>query len=529
MQKIKTLGWIQNKTLFALSLITVAFSQPDHPFFAWIATFLGYALFFIAIEEIASRKKRFQIGFIWYFMIQLIQLSWFASPYYHGTDIYYPYVGLALWLASQWGLVCLFFKKDAGYCRLLAVASLWVFLEYSRVFVFSGFPFNPIGQSLGFSIYSLQMASLIGILGMSFWVLITNLSLYRAINRISLHSIAIFFILFTAPYFFGSLNLTTHQHRAESSESIQVALVQTGLYAEEKNLFINRQSAFLSCEKQWENIIDLLLEKIKTDVDLIVMPEATVSAELYEKQVRVSNAHRISLDKTKSFSSAELAQALSNHFKSDVIIGALYTNQNKDLSYNSAAHFSKNSKCCQLYHKQILVPLSEYLPLSFIESILSKHGIDSFFTPGFESNVFYGRKIFAPTICYEECFSHILRSARQRGAEMFVNLSNDVWFPHTRLAKEHFYLGRLRAVENGVSLVRACNTGVTAAIDPFGKIIEKLEEKKDSSDWLKDVLVVKVPCYTYKTLFSRVGNTPVLFSSLCILSTFFMKRKKYRL
>ncbi len=117
------------------------------------------------------------------------------------------------------------------------------------------------------------------------------------------------------------------------------------------------------------------------------------------------------------------------------------------------------------------------------------------------------RKVFASkvplsaSICYEETFSHHMRQSRQKGASMFVNLTNDNWYPNSKLPQQHFDHARLRAVENGVPMVRACNTGVTAAIDSLGRIIGQITEETRAG-----VLVAKVPLYHYSTLYSFWGD-----------------------
>jgi apolipoprotein N-acyltransferase len=509
--------------------LIVAYSQPDHPLPALLATLIGYALFFYGIRSVSSPKKKFFIGVGWFLAIQLIQLKWIATPYYHGVDIYYAYLAIAVWLALQWGFLTLFFKQEMGYYRILAMASFWVLSEYSRLFVLCGFPFNPIGQSLTFASYPLQLAGVMGILGLSFWALASNLFIYKWWVEPSLRTASVALVCAITPYLFGSWNIHVHKEGVELSEPFRVALVQTGLYAEEKTEFQEDPDPYLTPVKQWKQIIGLLEKRVNEHVDLIVLPEATVPSELFERHIPTNTIEILPKTEHSFASNGEVAQAIANHFQSELILGALYSPPLKERSYNSAVHFSPHRKMCQMYHKRVLVPLSEYLPFSFIRSMVAKHGIESFFTPGVESNLFYGKRVLSASICYEECFSHIVREGRVRGANFLVNLSNDVWFPHSRLSKEHFHLGRLRAVENGAPLVRACNTGITVGVDSLGRIIGKLEEKKDSAHWLQDVLYIDIPSYSYKTLFSRTGNSPVLAFSFFTLSTFLILRKKYRL
>ena len=101
-------------------------------------------------------------------------------------------------------------------------------------------------------------------------------------------------------------------------------------------------------------------------------------------------------------------------------------------------------------------------------------------------------------------------------AKLLVNISNDGWFPHSRLAVEHANLGRVRAVENGVCVVRACNTGVTEMIDPFGNILGVIDSDKGC-------LQMKLTCYSYPTIYTKCG--PWLMGFLC--ASCLLKRKSY--
>ena len=105
----------------------------------------------------------------------------------------------------------------------------------------------------------------------------------------------------------------------------------------------------------------------------------------------------------------------------------------------------------------------------------------------------------------------MIREGRKKGALLFVNISNDGWFPQSRLALEHFNLSRVRAVENGVFVLRSCNTGITAIVDPFGKIVASLRERDTKNQLLSEVQVAKLSCFSRATGFAKYGNSPLIF------------------
>jgi len=167
--------------------------------------------------------------------------------------------------------------------------------------------------------------------------------------------------------------------------------------------------------------------------------------------------------------------------------------------------------------------MAEYQPFGISKSFLTKYGIASFFTPGNGAKVFIGKVPFSVSICYEEGYAHLIQEGRREGAELLINVSNDGWFPNSRLPEEHFNLGRVRAVENGVFVLRACNTGVTAAVDPFGRILSLMKEDDGAG-----VQAITINQFSYPTIFSVCGNGLIL--TVCFLSmsvNFLIKRKGF--
>jgi apolipoprotein N-acyltransferase len=105
-----------------------------------------------------------------------------------------------------------------------------------------------------------------------------------------------------------------------------------------------------------------------------------------------------------------------------------------------------------------------------------------------------------------------MREGRRKGAAVFVNLTNDNWYPSSRLTQQHFYHGRLRAVENGIPLLRACNTGITAAVDPFGRSIATLGLGEGAG-----ILSTKVNLTEHQTLYTFWGDAGILGLSILFL------------
>jgi apolipoprotein N-acyltransferase len=153
-----------------------------------------------------------------------------------------------------------------------------------------------------------------------------------------------------------------------------------------------------------------------------------------------------------------------------------------------------------------LVPFGEYVP---IESVLTLGGRYSArvveavgaFTPGTEYAIgdVDGRR-FGVSICYEAIFPDLLREFTVRGADLLVNITNDGWYGRTSAPHQHFAMAVFRAVENGKYLVRAANTGITAVVDPRGRVLERTELFE------RRAIVREVPIVPGLTFYARRGD-----------------------
>lgn len=552
---------MKNIISFLLSLAIVGFGQSA---FCWwcglLAACFGFALFWHSILDWASGKQRFWIGTAWFTGVQLIQLDWLVShPYLY---IYPVYFLLAFGIGAQFGLLTWLItpQRIGKLHQLLALSGVWVILEWLRIFFFSGFPWNPVGMSLAANVYSLQMASLWGVYGLSFWVIFTNLLFLQALQHITfaLRHALLLLTAFFLPYFYGAIQLKWHLPvmQMASNDKITALLVQTAFPAEEAIAFSSRQAMLDFVTEEWQRILKLLQKHQNEKVDLIALPEYVVPFGTYYPVFRyefVRNAFEdtFGTEKAKQLPNLEAhlaykldtktgpiwmvnnafwAQAISKLFQADVVIGLedreTLTN-NKEACYSSAFHFHPNGQCVERYEKQVLVPMGEYIPFSFCRALAAKYGVTGSFTPGQEAKIFSCGKIpLGVSICYEEIYGHLMKSNRRKGAQMLVNISNDGWYPNSRLPRQHFEHARLRTVEMGVPMVRACNTGLTGACDSLGRTVAILGEYSENPESIAEAFLVQVPRYHFRTLYTYVGDWMVLgMSAFFMLFSFFIKKQ----
>lgn len=547
---------------FASSFFLVAFGQPSwSPWLAPLAAVCGFALFWQSLVTIKTNLGRFALGSLWFTAVQLVQLSWMTSIEFQGVYILFVFFFLASWLGVQFGLLSLLIPKEGIIkpIRMLAIASLWALFEWSRFYFLCGFSWNPSGLALTANLWSLQMASLGGVLGLSFWVMLVNGASFNLLCDIrtrklpALKPALIWGALAAFPYIFGIGHLTYQDRRFAAhppKEKLMVAMVQTGLLPPEKLVLPDRLHTFVSPWEQWGRILSFLKPLKGTPLDLIVFPEValpfqcdrTIYAQESVAKVLVEElgkdvlallpplhapyAEKRRVDKKEQWmvSNSYWAQTLSNYFHAEVVIGLEDEERVSKKSYNAAFHFSPKDSTIRRYEKQVLLPLAEYLPMKWFLPFVEKYGIRDVFTKGTGTKVIKGIIPLSISICYEETFPDLIREGRLLGAELLVNVTNDNWYPSSRLPRQHYDLGRLRAVENGMPLLRACNTGITAAIDSLGRPICMMGELDEKNEYLSGALVASLPLYHYETFYTRWGDGGMVGLSLILLGVFWRRR-----
>lgn len=541
--------------LFVLSFGLVAFGQPAWSHLLAILTaFCGYALFWKCLLNFDSRKKRFFLATVWFLGVQAIQFSWFANLEYHGTYILFIYVAVILWLGVQFGLLSLLFpvNKPLRLPRIGAIAAIWVFMEWSRLFVLCGFSWNHTGLALSANVYSSQLASIGGVFFLSFWVMFVNLLAVRALHfSKQKKAFAAWFGCGLLPYLLGAGKIHFQEDTA-GYKRLDIALVQTGIRPDQKIPLLDRLEEFISPFDQWREVFHSLKSHDVETFDLIVLPEAAVPFSAYYAVYPYKTVHQL-IERDLGIQEPELrkylmqpfatqlmlsgqlewvvtnaffAQILADYYSAEVIVGFDHTEVKTGKNYNAAFHFAPNQFSIQSYGKRVLLPLAEYLPYEFLRPLVSKYGISEFFTQGKEAEVFQGKVPISVSICYDECFGHLVREGKLQGAKMLVNVTNDDWFPLSRLSKQHFGQGRMRAIENGLPVVRSCNTGGTAVIDSHGRVVDQFQDQYGAINWQKGALFTTLDVKTHPTLYSFWGNYFILSLSLTLLAIFALDEKK---
>ena len=210
--------------------------------------------------------------------------------------------------------------------------------------------------------------------------------------------------------------------------------------------------------------------------------------------------------------------------ESEILIGNITFQDGK--FRNSALLIDQGKKIRDIYHKVHLVPFGEYMPfqgflskLPFMKIVTGDIGFDR----GEEIKSIYTKVGNARiAICYEIIFPEEINPNNEK-LDLIINITNDAWFGDSSGPFQHFNSSRFRAVEQGLPVFRSANTGISAIIDPYGRIIDKIGLGKKGS------IFSPLPKKTIETYYSKVGD--FLFFGVLVLSLLIMiflkKKKKY--
>jgi apolipoprotein N-acyltransferase len=399
-----------------------------------------------------------------------------------------PIIGLAGYLGLYVGGVTaatswLARRLGPGWA-LAAVPFLWVAAEWVRGHLLSGFPWGLLGYSQYRQLALIQVGEWTGVYGVSFLVALVNAALtaWLALGwRRSLPALlgAGALVLLTA-------GVGWQRAKIEEDPALLVAIVQPSIEQATKwNPDVQAQT--LAVYRA------LTLQTAGSAPTVVVWPETAIPAILRRDPAMLEQLRR-----------------LSGEIGTPLVIGTVDDRREAggNRYFNSAVLLSKEGIQAS-YDKIHLVPFGEYIPLRWLIGFVQQWAeFISDFSVGTRETVFpLGGASFGVVICYEGIFPELFRGFVARGARWMVNMTNDAWFGRTSGPWQHLAMLPFRAVEHRVSIARAANTGVSAFVEPNGRIRAVLPLFE------RGVLTARVPLRRSATFYTRVGD---LFAYLCL-------------
>ncbi len=476
-------------------LLVLSFPSPDMGAVAFVA--LVPLLLAIRGETPA---RAFCWGTLAGLLFYLGSISWVTRTMttYGGLSVPLSAVillALACYLALYAGLFCCgtaLVARAAWPIGLLAPPALWVGVEYLRSYALTGFPWALLGYTQYRSDPLLPIASVAGVYGLSFLVVLVNVALADFASggsgrlRTMLLAGVVALALVWSPRLLSPLAAP-----ASPEQELGVVLVQ-GNVDQAVKWNSAMQAATIDLYRR------LSLEAAARAPGLIVWPETAVPFFLrYEPRLR----GRV-LDVAAETGSYLLVGSPDMEPSAGGPRGDRY--------YNSAFLVSPNREVMSKYDKIHMVPFGEYVPLKSILFFVQKlaYGIGDF-EGGRTYTIFQfpgGR--FGATICYEAIFPDQVRRYVKEGAEFLVNITNDAWFGRSAAPAQHLAMAALRAAENRRYLIRAANTGISAIVDPRGRIVQA------SGLFVPAVISGRIQLQRSETFYTRHGD---LFAWVCVV------------
>lgn len=442
-------------------MLTAAFPPGPFCLLAWVSL-----IPLLAAMQDQPPARCFRLGFIAGAAHFLSLMYWIivVLQSYGGLHIVLSFLvllALCSYLALYPAFFCLIYAlmRDSRFGVLLA-AGAWVGLEYIRGRLLTGLPWCFLGHSQAENLQLIQISDVLGVYGVSYLVAGVNLLLFRLIwNRPSGKGLflavegGIIAALFSAVLLYGNLKTDHLPTEGSGSEPLRTAIIQGSIDQSEKWV-PEHQSKSLGVYRR------LSLQASTLKPDLVVWPETAVPFFFQD-------------------SSALSAGVLSlpRETEADLLFGSpAYEDSGPRVRYTNRAYLlSHQDHAVETYDKVHLVPFGEYVPLQrllpFVHRLVPAAGdftagdrVEPLTTPRYSAGVL---------ICFEAIFPELARRHVKNGADILVNLTNDAWFGRTSAPFQHLSMSVFRAVETRLPLVRAANTGISAFVDPSGRVTHR--------------------------------------------------------
>jgi len=489
-------GWRRRGLSLLLGLLAVAALPPVQ---ALPALWLSFPGLIWLIDGARTRRQAFLDGWWFGFGFFSAGLYWIAyallvDPVRYGWMVPFAIFGLGGFLALFVGATTWGARRWArpGPARVMLFAALWVILEWVRSWLFTGFPWNLIG-SVWLSVLPVaQVAALAGTFGLSLLTLLAAglpalLARGGAGHRLAAAS-GLGLLVLAATW--GALRMGNDP--VPTVPGVRLRLVQANIeqtlkWKPEMRLQNLNLHLTLTQAPGWEGITDVIWPETAAPSFLDRDPGAVrlMAAAVPPGGLLIAGTVRGTAPQVEPFQVWNSLQAMDG---SGAIVGT--------------------------YDKAHLVPFGEYVPLHDWLPLakITAGAVDFTPGPGPRTIALPGLPPVGPQICYEAIFPGAVVDRAHRPAWM-LNVTNDGWYGISAGPYQHLAAARLRAIEEGLPLVRAANTGISAVVDPFGRITTSLGLGR------RGVLDADLPqALPDQLTYARFGNAvPLILSAMLAL------------
>jgi apolipoprotein N-acyltransferase len=480
--------------LVAGVLLALSFPRYGHPAFAWIAL-VPLLVALSGWRGVPGRlpgqpqRRAFLLGLCAGLVYFIGTIHWTSEVVatFGGVPTALAVVAmllLALYLAIYPALTALFVGRliaRAGAPAMLMLPAAWVATEYLRGLLFGGFPWVPLGNSQVTVLPIAQLASVLGVYGVSVLVAFVNAAIALALltsgrARMQAGAAALAMLALVAAW--GTWRVADGSLTREGTP-IRVGLVQGNIDQNDKWKPDQARRIFTTH-------LAMTRDVVRRGAKYVLWPESSTPF-MFEEDV----------------GGREALVSLAREVRVPILFGSdqIVRGERTQL-YNAAFLLQADGEIGAVYRKIHLVPFGEFIPLKqwlFFVSPLVESLAE--FAPG-ESMVMLpvGAHKASTAICYEVVYPSLVREAVASGSELLTTITNDAWYGHSSAPFQHFALASMRAIEQGRYLARAANTGISGVVDPYGRVV------RESAIFEQVGLVEEVRFLTHRTIYSRIGD-----------------------
>ena len=479
----------------------------------FVSSVFGYValIFFLAMlfEPNRSKKSLFWLAYAFGFSFYGVSFAWICNALLIDDQKFLTFVpgvffAIGAFFALFWALPALALSWGRSiYARVLFFCSAFVIFEWIRSFIFTGFPWNLLGTALSFDVHLIQGAAYFGTYGLSLLLLLMLSGAAIVVSelfscRFDVKALA---FICVPMLILGVLALT---YRPLQKGDFVVRLVQPSIpqtFKWDKQLM----------EDNFHQYINLSKSQPLDNVRFVVWGET---------------ASPFYLDRDEQHLQEVTSAIPENGF---LITGLLRTGMENGsfVPFNSMFVIDKQGNIRDYYDKSHLVPFGEYLPLrdylpSFMEPVANVVG-DLGRGEKFKNLQVAELPLMGGAICYEVIFPKGVINPYHK-PEMLIVLANDGWYGISAGPYQHLAAAQMRAVEEGVTVIRSANTGISAVVSPYGDVYGWIALNEVG---VSDVKLPKQLART--TLYNRFGNLLSLgLVLLCIVLGFFVAHRSLK-
>ncbi len=409
-------------------------------------------------------------------------LPWPVAVFVTGLLVLYMAAYVAL--ASAASAV---FIRHFGFVGLGLAPAAWVAAEYTRGHLFGGFPWVPLGNTMVTLLPVAQLASLVGVYGLSLLVAAINAGFAAtalATGRTRVAAFAGTILVITSASVWGGQRMA--ENRLTQGVPVRVGLIQGNILQVDK---WNPARAGMIVDRY----VQLTRQAVASGAEFLLWPESATPFFFQDDP------------------GGDAIRSLVRELRVPLLFGSDEVERGpQDRYYNAAFMLDPAGATAAVYRKMHLVPFGEYVPfqwaLFFVAPLVEAV---SAFTPGERVTMLPVREHMVSTaICYEVTYPSQARAAVRQGSELLTTITNDAWYGESSAAYQHFEMAAMRAIEQGRYLVRAANTGVSGIVDPYGRVLIRTQLFETAA------VVGEARFVQERTPYARIGDLVALVATV---------------